>query len=126
MKRLTDIDTYCAFMNCDLEGCISEKCYDKKIYDKLQVYEELEEQGLLLRLPCKVGQTVYAFGYPRTDIVVEEEVEKILVWENGMSIETDGGYYPLDEIGVCIPHQRRSRTGTCKNGERKWMIFLKK
>ena len=27
--------------------------------DKLGEYENLEEQGLLLRLPCKVGDTVY-------------------------------------------------------------------
>lgn len=28
---------------------------------KLGQYEEAEDQGLLLRLPCKVGDTVYAF-----------------------------------------------------------------
>ena len=27
--------------------------------EKLKEYEDLEEQGLLLRLPCKVGDTVY-------------------------------------------------------------------
>ena len=27
--------------------------------EKLAEYEDLEEQGLLLRLPCKVGDTVY-------------------------------------------------------------------
>lgn len=29
------------------------------VYRKLKDYEDLEEQGLLLRLPCKVGDTVY-------------------------------------------------------------------
>lgn len=29
------------------------------ITEKLAEYEDLEEQGLLLRLPCKVGDTVY-------------------------------------------------------------------
>ena len=28
--------------------------------EKLAEYEDLEEQGLLLRLPCKVGDTVYS------------------------------------------------------------------
>lgn len=28
-------------------------------FNKLADYEDLEEQGLLLRLPCKVGDTVY-------------------------------------------------------------------
>lgn len=36
--------------SCDLEDMICEK---------LGRYEDLEEQGLLLRLPCKVGDTVY-------------------------------------------------------------------
>lgn len=31
----------------------------KKIVAKLGEYEDLEEQGLLLRLPCKVGDIVY-------------------------------------------------------------------
>lgn len=30
-------------------------------YKKLKAYEDAEEQGLLLRLPCKVGDVVYAF-----------------------------------------------------------------
>ncbi len=29
--------------------------------DKLEEYEDLEEQGLLLKLPCRVGDTVYAY-----------------------------------------------------------------
>ena len=31
------------------------------IYEKLRKYEDVEEQGLLLKLPCKVGDTVYAY-----------------------------------------------------------------
>ena len=31
--------------------------------DKLAELEDLEEQGRLLRLPCKVGDSVYRFGY---------------------------------------------------------------
>ena len=30
---------------------------------KLADYEDLEEQGLLLKLPCKVGDAVYIVGY---------------------------------------------------------------
>ena len=30
-----------------------------KVAEKLKQYEDLEEQGRLLRLPCKVGDTVY-------------------------------------------------------------------
>ena len=38
----------------------SYSCYStKRIIERLAEYEDLEEQGLLLRLPCKVGDTVY-------------------------------------------------------------------
>ena len=42
---------------------ISDNEYSKTNYNKLLTklgeYEDLEEQGLLLRLPCKVGSTLY-------------------------------------------------------------------
>ena len=31
--------------------------------EKLADYEDLEEQGVLVILPCKVGDTVYAIGF---------------------------------------------------------------
>lgn len=33
--------------------------YGGEVIDKLAAYEDAEEQGLLLRLPCKVGDKVY-------------------------------------------------------------------
>ena len=61
MERLTGKDSYCSFTYCDNEGkCkIENVCYDKKLYDKLKEYEDLEEQGRLIKLPCKVGDTIY-------------------------------------------------------------------
>lgn len=69
MERLTKV------MNCD-DG---NKLYDysnevireykdfssrlELMFEKLAEYEDLEEQGLLLRLPCKVGDTVYITSY---------------------------------------------------------------
>lgn len=35
-----------------------------KVAEKLKQYEDLEEQGRLLRLPCKVGDTVYVVTSP--------------------------------------------------------------
>ena len=34
------------------------------VYRKLKAYEDAEEQELLLRLPCKVGDTVYVVTSP--------------------------------------------------------------
>lgn len=38
--------------------------YTSAIVTKLAAYEDAEEQGLLLRLPCKVGDTVYVVTSP--------------------------------------------------------------
>lgn len=43
------------YCNNHLEDCPTIN----EIYEKLAAYEDAEEQGLLLRLPCKVGDTVY-------------------------------------------------------------------
>lgn len=50
---------------CEHSTCSMEEGYqcqhqcEGDIIEKLAQYEELEEQGLLLRLPCKVGDIVY-------------------------------------------------------------------
>ena len=44
-------------------------------------YEDLEEQGLLLKLPCKVGDTVYAIGFNNKPVVYESVVLSILITE---------------------------------------------
>ena len=53
----------------------------KTALEKLANYEDLEEQGLLVRLPCKVGDTVWVvtspinvFGYDEYDGDAEYEV----------------------------------------------------
>ena len=43
-----------------VEDC--ENDYIISVQEKLREYEDLEEQGLLLRLPCKVGTSVYMVG----------------------------------------------------------------
>lgn len=59
MERLTDNTDYCtSWSDCEMPDGKCEflnNCYDRKIYNKLREYEDAEEQGLLIRLPCKVG-----------------------------------------------------------------------
>ena len=40
-----------------------------KVAQKLKEYEDLDEQGLLFRLPCKVGDTLYAIGGKRIQVL---------------------------------------------------------
>lgn len=42
------------------DSCLYRRCkWNEKALRKLKEYEDAEEQGLLLRLPCKVGDTVW-------------------------------------------------------------------
>ena len=52
MKRLTD-------SNKEIPTLVDNAEYWLKVYFKLKEYEDLEEQGRLISLPCKVGDTVY-------------------------------------------------------------------
>ena len=52
MKRLTD-------SNKEIPTLVDNAEYWLKVYFKLKEYEGLEEQGRLISLPCKVGDTVY-------------------------------------------------------------------
>ena len=58
MDRLTNEYGYCEKTACNVRTIC--KCFEKRIYDKLKEYEDMEEQGLLLKLPCKIGQTVWS------------------------------------------------------------------
>lgn len=88
-----------------------------KVAEKLATYEDLEEQGLLVRLPCKVGDTVWDndFGYPEPyeikafsygycDSYVEPgigtEDEIIFYYENYTRSIT--GAFPMSEIGKTV------------------------
>lgn len=46
----------------------------QEILKKLAHYEDAEKQGLLLRLPCKVGDTVYAIGFNNNRPFVYEAI----------------------------------------------------
>lgn len=61
--------------------CAEEHMQLVKWLEELKSYKDLEEQGLLVRLPCKVGDTVWVvtspinvFGYDEYDGDAEYEV----------------------------------------------------
>lgn len=74
---LTEVgDTACKCFcdNYTLSGCW--ECPVGKAIEKLCDYEDLEEQGLLVRLPCKLNGTLYSINYSNKTIV-ENTVIKI-------------------------------------------------
>ena len=59
----------------------------KEIVDRLAEYEDAEEQGLIVRLPCKVGDTVYeVFKYPIPQ-VKETAVDKVVFTAKGIKLK---------------------------------------
>lgn len=81
------------------DSCMYGRCeWNKKALQKLKKYEDAEEQGLLLRLPCKVGDKFYHIedGY-----IYEFNAEKIEIRkENGEYIYCiDSMEYRKDDFG---------------------------
>lgn len=65
MKRLTQRENDKLIMVKQDNGEYIPVYWDEdnfKAIEKLADYEDLEEQGLLVRLPCKVGDDVYIIG----------------------------------------------------------------
>ena len=50
----------------------------KSLKSKLKNYKDLEEQGLLLRLPCKVGDIIYEI-HPLTSRITPRKIKSIVV-----------------------------------------------
>ena len=75
----------------------------KSLKKKLKEYEDLEEKGLLLRLPVKVGDTVYAIRYGEENdfVVVETKIIEIRQNVNGIFFEPliSRKAYKIDDFG---------------------------
>lgn len=67
-----------------------------KVLQKLADYEDLEEQGLLLKLPCKVGDTIYLVKGKNHVEIEELEVMKFL-YSNELDIMFSDEIY---EVGL--------------------------
>lgn len=79
-----------------------EKAQGKAIYNKLADYENLEEQGLLVRLPCKVGDKIYWVSSNNQDII-EAIVVKITLVEKRIVItvyEEEIGQYNILSLDI--------------------------
>lgn len=110
MERLTDKawknldpwemcgqDHFCGRGCHDIGGCTGG-CIVPNMYKKLARYEDAEESGLLVRLPCKVGDMVY---YIRGNNICGDTVKNIVVDEIGNRIFLDyGRNFEFSDFGV--------------------------
>lgn len=98
-----DIDRLLEVSNCNQFG-------RNGAYYKLQHYEDLDEQGRLIELPCAVGDTVYSFSF---NIVYPFTVNGFEINKDG--VEFKGSYcgeeksleywsirFPVSKIGKAV------------------------
>lgn len=50
------------------------------VYRKLKEYEDLEEQGRIIKLPCKIGSVLYEIN-DLTGFITERDIDKIEIFE---------------------------------------------
>lgn len=83
-----------------------------KASEKLAEYEDLEEQGLLVRLPCKIGDTVYRVNAGAKQPIIPMTVSEIhfLCYKNERAVRFDAigkedmgeSCYRLEDIGRIV------------------------
>lgn len=112
MERLTDYsDDECTYIigvgnkTCEefckyvVDGC--RNCYIQQVFKKLADYEDLEDQGLLVRLPVKIGDDIYKIpsktnydlnvlnGYKANNRVYHQKVYSIVFSQRGWFVQCD-------------------------------------
>jgi len=77
-------------------------------YFKLKEYEDLEEQGLLVRLPCKVGDTAYYVHriYLKNADKWVDAIDEVIVDSFGLNIDL------FVNVSVCVNGNRIGKTLT--------------
>ena len=109
MERLTNSDK-------EIPTLVDNAKYWLQVYFKLKDYEDLEEQGLLLRLPCKVGDTVWdndygkpcpytvtGFSFGTGEGYIDEPISKkeVIYYYSNYSGSITGGF-AVNEIGKTV------------------------
>ncbi len=67
--------------------------YEENIVEKLAEYEDAEEQGLLLRLSCKIGDTIWYVDNDDDDYPIKLEIDTISIDDN-----KNIWYYANDDV----------------------------
>lgn len=92
-----------------------------ELLEELKSYKDLEEQGLLVRLPCKVGDTVYRVNAGAKQPIIPMTVSEIhfLCYKNERTVRFDAidkeymgeSCYRLEDIGriVFLTHEEAEK-----------------
>ncbi len=107
MERLTESNPSWINDEMWLNACEPDDEEIEEVYHKLKEYEDLEEQNRFIKLPCKVGDTVYV---PTRDFISELRITHIIISKNNTFLRwmLNAGIYPnldgfsVDKIGKTV------------------------
>lgn len=104
-KRFTDGGAYCEeIIDVGIKG-VNYPTYVGKAVDKLAEYENLEEQGKLLKLPCAMGDIIYEVSYENREFVIKEHIVKEFVYRKycfpriEIYCENENGFLACNSMG---------------------------
>ena len=110
MDRLSErFSYYCGL----LSAFVNDRNVKVDDFEHIQNLICAEEQGLVLKLPCKVGDTVYAICTCKD---VETVLDGTMYGQNG-GFGTATGYYCPYELNDKCPHTETDDCEECKNIE---------
>lgn len=106
-------------LNIDKDILMNQTQEIKRLNGVIAEYERLEEQGLLLRLPCKVGDTVYLVDFEENDydeatvlsIEIDTRENRILInsdYETGTWSEDSYVFYSQEEAELELANRQQS------------------
>ena len=124
MERLTqksDKMIWLKDQGLKIEPCEMNAHHCRMILEKLVDYEDLEEQGLIVRFPCKIGDTVYRVNAGAKQPIIPMTVSEIhfLCYKNERAVRFDTigkedmgeSCYRLEDIGriVFLTHEEAEK-----------------
>lgn len=96
MERLTDSVK-------EIPTLVDNAEYWLQVYFKLKDYEDLEEQSRLIKLPCKVGDTLYRLVPNLYREYVEIKIAQFVINKNGIYFITNKGvHWSVNRIGKTV------------------------
>ena len=123
-------DKLCKNICDDIEYNCS-KCELEKVLEKLATYEDLEEQGLLVRLPVAIGDDIYKIpskanydlnvlnGYKANNRVYHQKVYSIVFSQRGWFVQCDKDSIHAPNV-ICVDVEYgKTWFLTCEEAEKK-------
>lgn len=86
--------------NAHLEPCEMTAHHNRMALDKLATYEDAEEQGQILRPPCKVGDTIYIVFHNHT--IGKSTVVSFKMIAEGWAVKTNDWSYLFTDFGKTV------------------------